>query len=384
MTFKEDIREFSTLVIERKQHITNEEMTKQALIIPFLQQLNYDVFNPLEVKPEYIADFGFKKGEKVDYAVFQNGDPIIFIEAKAASEKLDRHSSQLSRYFNATPEVKIAILTNGIEYKFFTDLNQDNIMDNQPFYSFHIESLSELDIETIDKFKKDKFNSERLLNFAEELVYMYNLNSTLRDLFRNPTDEFLRFLIKDFSTTRITSNVLDRFRPLVKKAINNTLLEIISENLTPKHSEVAVTAEPIKPPTEEKNEHLSEENKLTKNGIITTENEIKSFEIIKEILIQSQRNVNDLKHKDTLHYFTVYNRVITKWFFRIKVDGPNQYIVTRLPQELCAKLCPNFIVEPAPKSIGESRIKIESVDQLKTIKEIIVTCFDEVAEQPIE
>jgi hypothetical protein len=382
MTFKVELHEFSIQVTERKKHITNEEMTKQALIIPFLQRLDYDVFNPLEVKPEYIADFGFKKGEKVDYAIFQNGSPIIFIEAKAATEKLDRHSSQLSRYFNATPDVKMAILTNGVEYKLFTDLTQDNIMDNEPFYVFKIESLSDSDIETIEKFKREKFNSERIMKFAEELIYMSNLNSTLKDLFSNPSDEFLRFLIKDFSNTRITTNVLDRFRPLVKKAINNTLLEIISENLSPKISEVALTAEKTEKveEIELKANYLEDENATPKNGIITTKSELKSLEIVEGILKDSKRNLDDLKHKDTLSYFTIYNGVITKWFLRLKVEGANKYLITRLPQEFCSRLCPGFTVESAPKSIGESRIRIESVEQLVKIKELIVACFDEVSD----
>ncbi|RJQ25556.1 MAG: DNA polymerase III subunit epsilon, partial [Peptococcaceae bacterium] len=108
MSFKEELQKLSVQIIERKKHITNEEMTKQALIIPFLQVLGYDVFNPLEVKSEYISDFGKKKGEKADYAIFKDNKPIIFIEAKAVTENTDNHDSQLARYFNATPEVKLA------------------------------------------------------------------------------------------------------------------------------------------------------------------------------------------------------------------------------------------------------------------------------------
>lgn len=186
MEFRNDMQKLAVQILDRKAHIINEEMTKQSLIIPFLQKLGYDVFNPLEIRPEYVADFGIKKGEKVDYAIFKNGIPIMFIEAKSVTEKLDRHSAQLSRYFNATPEVKIAILTNGVEYKFFTDLTQDNIMDSSPFFTFNIESLSNVDIETIESFTKEKFDSNQLVKYAEELVYMSNLNSTLKELFRNP------------------------------------------------------------------------------------------------------------------------------------------------------------------------------------------------------
>nr|WP_236588182.1 type I restriction endonuclease [Tumebacillus amylolyticus] len=364
-----ELQKLSSQVTERKGFITNEEMTKQSLIIPFLQRLGYDVFNPLEVRPEYVSDFGAKKGEKVDYAIFKNGIPIIFIEAKAVTEKLDKHSAQLSRYFNATPEVKIAILTNGVEYKFFTDLNQDNIMDDQPFFSFHMENMSSVDMESIESFTREQFDAEGLVKYAEELVYMSNLNSNLKELFRNPSDEFLRFLIKDFSNSRITSNVLERFRPIVKKAISNTLLEIISEGLSPRDV-VAATAEDAVAP------ESSQAEAGARGAIITTEDELKSYEIVKEALTTAGRDVSALHYKDTTGYFTIYNRVITKWMLRINLDGSNKYVVTRLSVEDCAKLAQLYEVEAAPKSLGESRIRIQSVDDLLLLEELLVVCFD--------
>jgi len=382
MDFKVDMRKLSVQVLERKSHIVNEEMTKQALIIPFLQKLGYDVFNPLEVKPEYVSDFGIKKGEKVDYAIFKNGVPIIFVEAKSVNEKLDKHNSQLYRYFNATPDVKIAMITNGVNYHFYTDLNQDNIMDNEPFFSFSMESLTNTDIETIETFSKDHFDADRLVKFAEELVYMSNLNTTLKDLFRNPTDEFLRFLIKDFSSSRITSNVLDRFRPIVKKAINHTLLEIISEGLSTKEtiSEAAVSiAEPVANPTKNILEEDTEEASSAKKGIITTEDELKCFEIVKDILDQSKLNINDLKYKDTINYFSIFNKVTTKWFLRVNLNASEAHILTRLPVDHVVKLCPEtFKVETAPKGYGESRIIIQSISDLKELSNLIITCYKEV------
>ncbi|MDS1004990.1 type I restriction endonuclease [Clostridium sporogenes] len=216
MSFKEDLQKLSIQINERKVHITNEEMTKQALIIPFLQSLGFDVFNPLEVRPEYTADFGKKKGEKVDYAIFKDESPIAFLEAKSVNEDLSNHDAQLSRYFNAVPDVKLGILTNGIEYRFFTDLNANNIMDESPFLKFDITSLTDSDAENLTNFKKELFDTEFLIKYAEELVYTSVLDNSLKELFKNPSDEFVRFLIKDFSDSRITNNVIERFRPIVK------------------------------------------------------------------------------------------------------------------------------------------------------------------------
>ncbi|TCS94820.1 type I restriction endonuclease [Hazenella coriacea] len=375
MSFHSDLIHLGAKVAERKPHIVNEEMTKQSLIIPLLQQLGYDVFDPLEVRPEYVADFSFKKGEKVDYAIFQDGSPIIFIEAKAATEDLGKHSGQLARYFNATPEVKVGILTNGVEYKFYTDLTQDNIMDYDPFFSFQMESISHQEIETLEQFTKENFDSERIVNYAEELSYMSHLDKTLKELVTNPSDEFLRFLIKDFINIRITSAVLDRFRPLVKKAVHNTLLDLIREGLDAKEFkelkelQVAVSTEPTTEPS-------PKSGTSQKKGIVTTEEELMSFELVKGALMRTSRDISELQYKDTMSYFTIYNETITKWLFRLKLDGSNPCIITRLPMETCIELCPGFTVEPAPKSIGETRIRIEDLMQISQLTELITTCYD--------
>lgn len=369
LDFRTELINLSSQVAERKHHITNEEMTKQALIIPFLQKLGYDVFNPLEVRPEYVADFGVKKGEKVDYAIFKNGAPIIFIEAKNVGENLDKHDAQLSRYFNATPEVKIGILSNGITYKFFTDLNQHNIMDDKPFFEFNIESVTNQDLEVIETFTKDNFDTDIISKYAEEIVYLSNLNSNLKELFRNPSDDFLRFLIKDLGNSRITSNVLDRFRPIVKKAINNTLLEIISEGLSPRESvnimkeEAAPTVETVETPI---------------SRIVTTEDERRAFQIVQEILQSAGRDLSKLNHKDTASYFAIYNRVITNWFLRINLDATNKYITLRLDKTRCEQLCQGFVVEEGPRSMEGGRIRIQSVEDLNEMKDVILACFDEV------
>src|ERR1043165_5481568 len=121
MEFKNAIKQLGDRVAKMKNQILTEEATKNAFIMPFIQTLGYDVFNPLEVVPEFIADIGIKKGEKVDYAIVRDGHPIILIECKHWSADLDPHNSQLFRYFHTTP-AKFGILTNGIFFRFYTDL----------------------------------------------------------------------------------------------------------------------------------------------------------------------------------------------------------------------------------------------------------------------
>jgi len=379
MSFHEDIKKFALLVEERKVHINNEELTKQSIIIPFLQLLGYDVFNPLEVKPEYVADFGKKKGEKVDYAVFKNNNPIMFIEAKAINEKLENHDAQLSRYFNSSPEVRLGILTNGIRYKFFTDLNENNIMDNLPFYEFDLENLKDSDIEVLQKFRKDFFEVENMISFAEELVYMSNLQKNLKELFRNPSDDFVRFLIKDFSDTRITINVIDRFRPVVKKAISMTLLDIVSQGILKGGDEVEENIKEIK--SQDETEKLDEAQKDIegKRKIITTEEELIIYDNIKNMLLQANKDISDINYKDTTGYFGIFIRTVNRWFIRISLDYSIKYVVTKLPIDKVNEIVPQeFKVEEAPKGIGVSRVIINSYEDIERLQELIITCFEEV------
>ncbi|URZ17220.1 type I restriction endonuclease [Clostridium felsineum] len=379
MAFKEDLQKLSIQINERKVHITNEEMTKQALIIPLLQVLGFDVFNPLEIRPEYVADFGKKKGEKVDYALFKDNVPIAFLEAKSIDEDLSNHDAQLSRYFNAVPEVKIGILTNGIHYKFFTDLTADNIMDDEPFLVFDITNMSDSDIENVSKFKKESFDTDYLVKYAEELVYTSALNDTLKDLFKNPSDEFVRFLIKDFSNIRVTNNVLERFRPIVKKAISNAVLDIVSKGLL--QQEAAAINDDSKiidvqnSSDESKNNTLSRERQ--KKEIITTKEELETFDIVKSILKNANKNLDNINYKDTTSYFSIFNKNSTKWFIRIQLDMANKNILTKLPIEKAQELAEDFKIEQAPKGIGESRIYINSHLDIKKLDKLIISCFEE-------
>lgn len=118
MGFEDSLNKLSTTIKQQKNNVTTEEATKNAFILPFLDILGYNIFNPTEVVPEFVADIGIKKGEKVDYAIMEDGDPILLIECKSCDKNLDKaHASQLYRYFSVTP-ARFGILTNGIQYSF--------------------------------------------------------------------------------------------------------------------------------------------------------------------------------------------------------------------------------------------------------------------------
>jgi hypothetical protein len=370
MAFKDELQKLSIQIKERMIHISNEEMTKQALIIPFIQILGFDVFNPIEVRPEYSADFGNKKGERVDYALFKDNEPIIFIEAKSVSENLNNHDAQLSRYFNSTTDVKLAILTNGVEYRFFTDLNTNNVMDDTPFLTIDILNIKDSDIENLSKLKRENFNKDSLITYAEELVYTSALNTNLKSLFNNPNDEFIRFIVKEFSDVRITNNVIERFRPLVKKAISNAVLDIVSKGLY--QEEASLLKE-----EEIQNEEITvKSEEINNKGIVTTQEELDGFEIVKNILEKNDKNISEIGYKDTTNYFSIYIKNASKWIMRFNFDAGRKNVITKLSVENAKECCPSYEVEPSPKSVGESRIFVQSIEDIKNFEKLILEAYD--------
>ncbi|MBQ1296745.1 MAG: type I restriction enzyme HsdR N-terminal domain-containing protein, partial [Clostridiales bacterium] len=149
--FVESVRSLANKAATLQGTLQTEEATKMSLIVPMFTAMGYDVFNPNEFCPEYTADVGIKKGEKVDYAILQNGKPTILVECKSCSENLEKYGSQLFRYFSTT-SAKFGILTNGVQYRFYTDLNNANVMDMVPFLVVDLLDLKDSSVAEMKKF----------------------------------------------------------------------------------------------------------------------------------------------------------------------------------------------------------------------------------------
>lgn len=302
--FEEQIRKFASKCISLKEKLSTEEATKTSLIMPFFQILGYDVFNPNEFTPEYIADVGIKKGEKVDYAIILNNEVSILIEAKSLTEKLDKYDSQLFRYFGTT-KAKFAILTNGITYKFYTDLEKVNVMDMTPFLEINLEELKDGDIQELKKFHKENFDVSSIFSAASDLKYLSQIKKVLKEEFINPSDDFVKGVLnKGIYDGVKTQAVIEKHRPLIKKSINYYINELINERLQN---------------AMRKDEEI-EENEVgleKESGIETTMEELEAYYIVKSILAE-YCDINKIYYKDTLSYFAVlYNNMVTKWICRI-------------------------------------------------------------------
>jgi len=296
MDFKDQILQFSARVEKLSKQIHTEEATKNALIMPFIQLLGYDVFNPFEVNPEFVADLGIKKGEKVDYAIMSDGNPILLIECKHFTQDLDPHNSQLFRYFHTT-NAKFALLTNGLNYRFYTDLVNTNKMDEKPFFEFNIIDIKDNEIAELKKFHKSYFNIENITNTASELKFLNQIKNSLNEEFANPSDEFVKYFTKKVYPGTITQKVLEQFKIIARKACTTFISDIISERL-----KTALEVE------NKKEEPLTSQKQIIPNKstseIETTEDEIIGYMIIKSILSEKV-DTKRIDMRDSLSYCAI-------------------------------------------------------------------------------
>lgn len=314
-TLSEQLKNLGKRVVTLKDSISTEEATKTSLIMPFFQILGYDIFNPLEFIPEFTADFGIKKGEKVDYAIKLNDEPVILIEAKSISEKLTKHDSQLFRYFGTTTS-KFGILTNGQEYKFYTDLDEPNKMDNTPFLTIDITKIKDVQITEIAKFHKENFDVEKITSSASELKYLNNLKAFLSEQLTQPTESFLKYIVGEIYEGAKTKNTLEKFEPIVKKGFS----QFISERVNEKLSAALNTNVDTKLPNDDISEEIEDTSK-TDSEIVTTPEELEAYTTTK-IVLKDIIEPSRVFYRDNRSYFNILiDDNIRKWIMRVYVNN---------------------------------------------------------------
>lgn len=340
MDFQTNLKTFTERVQSLKPNLQTEEATKNGLIMPFIQLLGYDVFNPMEVIPEYVADIGTKKGEKVDYAILQDNQPIMIIECKHWKENLDVHNSQLHRYFHVS-KARFGLLTNGAEYRFYTDLAEANKMDTEPFLIIDFENLKDHEINELRKFQKTNFDVDKIIDSASELKYSSAIKEILEKELNEPSEEFVRFFGKQIYKGKITAKVLEQLTNIVKKATNQSIKEIVNDRL---HSALKKEEEVVEEIVDE-----TEENK-----IVTTEEEIEGYHIVRSI-VRTKIEADRIVFRDTQSYFGIL------------VDDNNRKPVCRLHLNGSKKYLGLF--DDAKK---EERIHIETLDDIYKYSEKLI------------
>lgn len=279
MDFADQVAELAKKAAARKKSVSTEEATKSGLVMPFIRALGYDVFDPTEVVPEFTADIGERKGEKVDYAILGNGKPIMLFECKMVGHDLDtRCATQLQRYFHGVPDVKFGVLTDGLRYRFFSDLERENVLDGKPFFEFSLLDYDETTIEELKRFSKQVFNEEDILSTAGEMMYTREIQSLFRTELASPSRDFVQLLASKVYDGRFTKKVQERFAPIVKRAFRAFINERLNETLeAAKTIQSADTQE-----AEDASEH--DEQRSASEEIVTTAEEIQGYYIVKAIL----------------------------------------------------------------------------------------------------
>ncbi|QJW89957.1 restriction endonuclease [Spirosoma taeanense] len=325
MDFKDHIKQLGDRVTRLKDSILTEEATKTALVMPFLNVLGYDVFNPFEVVPEFISDIGTKKGEKVDYAIMreENGhaEPCMLMECKHWKQSLTLHDNQLLRYFHVT-KARFGILTNGIIYRFYTDLEEPNKMDQKPFLEVNMLDLRDNQVEELKKFSKPYFNVDDIISTASELKYTGELKSIIHQEMTNPSDTLVRHFAKQVYGGQLNQRMMEYFTNLVRKSFQHTFSDQITDRLKTAlvQEELTVqptTTDPTPAPTSQEKEGPV---------INTTAEELEGFYIIRSIL-RPHVEASRIVHRDAQSYFAVLlddnNR---KTLCRLHFNGQKKYI----------------------------------------------------------
>ncbi|NTQ56143.1 type I restriction enzyme HsdR N-terminal domain-containing protein [Enterococcus faecium] len=310
--FQDTLKQLGKRVVELKDSIGTEEATKTSLIMPFFAALGYDLFNPTEFVPEFTADVGIKKGEKVDYAIVLEGQPTILIEAKSINEQLTKHDSQLFRYFGTTVS-KFGILTNGEEYKFFTDLDEPNKMDLTPFLTVNITKIKDSQIPELAKFHKDNFDVDKITSSAAELKYLNSLKNYLSSELIDPTEDLVKYLLTEIYDGMKTKQTVEKFKPIIKKGLNQFIAERVNDKLSAA-LKTSVTVED--------NETKSESNTTdeTDSEIVTTPEELEAYTICK-VVLKDTIPLDRLFYRDNRSYFNILlDDNIRKWILRVRFN----------------------------------------------------------------
>jgi len=269
---EEALKVISARVKEHADTMLTEEAVKTAVVLPFLRALGYDVFNPLEVVPEFTADAVGKKGEKVDYAICVDNEIRILIECKAISCELEtKHLNQLYRYFSVT-DAKFAILTNGRYFQFYTDLDATNKLDAKPFLSFDITEYNDNIIIELKKFGKTNFDVSNILATAERLKYTSGIKKNILNLVENPSEGFVRLVCTDVYEGRMTASVMEMLKPVTKNAFREIISDVVKNRLSSALKDTVAV-----------DEKAVEDIPVNDSGIVTTEEEIEGYMIAKAI-----------------------------------------------------------------------------------------------------
>ncbi|PRQ03430.1 hypothetical protein ENSA5_15910 [Enhygromyxa salina] len=375
MSFEDKLKNLAAKAEKTRGMLETEEATKNALVMPFIAALGYDVFDPTEVVPEFTADVGIKKGEKVDYVIKRGEDIVMLVEAKkVAADLAIEHSSQLFRYFTVT-KARIAVLTNGVVFRFYSDLEENNKMDEKPFLELNLLDLRESLINEVSKLSKSNFDLDNMLEAASDLKYMREIRATLERQLETPDEELVKFFFQQANPNgRFVQSAKDQFTRLVKRTLTGFISDKVGDRLrsalaradgADSASDDGATLQETEPPNSggsslhadaarEKDE-TSDIKRASKQGIVTTEEELEGYRVVKAIIC-------DLLPAERVTFRD------SKTYFAVLLDNNNRKPICRLHFNRSRKYIGTFDAEKV-----ETRHVIDGLDDIYSVRDLLRT-----------
>lgn len=300
MDFKESIQLLSDKIQSKQGFVANEETTKNAFVLPLISALGYDIFDPCEVVPEMDCDLGYT-GDKIDYAVMRNGQPILLIECKSSKTNLNLHQTQLAKYYAAS-NARFGVLTNGIEYRFYADLNKSNIMDETPFFVLNMLSMTDAEIQQLKLFHKSYFDENHVLSEAMEYRLQLRLKALLDENIKSPSTEFVRFFVKELNSGKSNSKLIEQYTPLIRRAFTSLMSDIVTGRVE----------EAVQPDSYDNKE---------------TDSSLQSFiDAVMSVLRPHVGKPNSLSLAQRSQYISIYYEKDWRWVCRLSVKPTNKRI----------------------------------------------------------
>lgn len=351
---RETLNQYVRRVKDLAEHVRgNEQATKQSLIGPLFTSLGYDLTDPRECVPEYRVDFGRDRSTKpIDWAFMQNSRPILIVEAKEAGKRLAGYDEQLADYFAKDPQTKLGILTNGLQWKFFTDVVHANVMDREPFLKWDVTGKDEIPYDFLTLIQKVQFNPQLIRSFAQR---QHSQNLLVGELNRllEPSAEFIRLAVANIETRRLTESILESWKPVLSNAIEEwakqRMLSLVINGAT--QSPVTET--------------------LPNRNVVTTKEELEGFECIKSLLGESR----PIAYTDTMSYFKIHLPERHTWVVcRLYFEGRRPRIWLQVPiAEIEHWLSPYKVTFP---QVGWISIFLGEHGELESLGNILRATYD--------
>jgi hypothetical protein len=351
---KELVEAFVKRVRELAEHVRgNEQATKQSLVGPLFTLLGYDLTDPRECIPEFRADFGKDRSAKpVDWVFMQGGRPLFFVEAKEASRKLAGYDEQLADYFAKSPEVKLGVLTNGVQWRFFTDMNHENVMDVEPFLRWDLLADEIPPLDFLSLLQKSQFNPQLIRTFAKQ---RRNQNLLLSEISRllEPSADFVRLAISNLETRKLTESVVESWKPVLASAIQ----EWVKQTMLSMAIDLGARVEPQQDQT---------------SRIETTPEELEGFATVERLLGPDR----PVAYEDTISYFKIHLKERYTWVMcRLYFGRKRPTIWVPLAIEEARPIAPDFPMMTPQQ--GWTCVSLDSSQELEFLGGLLQKAYDQ-------